>query len=150
MHELGIMTGVMDSTLATAKEAGATKVLSITLRIGRMTEAIEDALQFAFDAVKENTIAQDATLEVIMVEPKSVCLSCGTEYEHDRFHMLCPACESPFTQLVQGKELEIASIEVELPDEEDDENREDSKNGETRENGENGETGEGPATAPKE
>lgn len=119
MHELGIMTGVMESTLATAREAGATKVLSVTLRIGRMTEAIEDALLFAFDAVKEGTIAQDAELEVIMVEPRSVCLSCGAEYEHDRFHMLCPECESPFTQLVAGKELEIASIEVDLPDEDD-------------------------------
>lgn len=120
MHELGIMTGVMDSALASAQEAGATKVLTITLRIGRMTEAIEDALQFAFDAVKEGTIAQDAVLEVIMVEPRSICLSCGTEYDHDRFNMLCPECESPFTQLMQGKELEIASIEVELPDEDDD------------------------------
>ena len=34
--------------------------------------------------------------------------------------MLCPECGSPFLQLLEGKELQISSIEVDLPDEEDD------------------------------
>ena len=33
---------------------------------------------------------------------------------------LCPECGSPFLQLLEGKELQISSIEVDLPDEEDD------------------------------
>ena len=45
---------------------------------------------------------------------------CGERYEHDRFHMVCPSCGSPFTQLVAGKELRIDSIEVDVPDEEQD------------------------------
>ena len=120
MHELGIMTGVMDSATMAAQQAGADKILKITLRIGRMTEAIEDALQFAFEALAEGTMAEGAELEIIMVEPESICLSCGTEFEHDRFHMLCPDCGSPFIELMKGKELEIASLEVDIPDEEPD------------------------------
>ena len=34
--------------------------------------------------------------------------------------MLCPECGSPFLQLLEGKDLQISSIEVDLPDEEDD------------------------------
>ena len=120
MHELGIMTGVMQAVEDSAKQAGAEKVLKITLSVGVMTEAIEDALQFAFEALSEGTMCEGATLEINMVPPISVCAECGNEYEHDRFHMLCPECGSSFTQLIQGKELQIDSIEVDLPDEEAD------------------------------
>ena len=118
MHELGIMTSVMDVVVPTARDAGATKLLKVTLRMGEMTEAIEDALQFAFEVIKENDpFLQDAVLEVHMVSPKSICLDCGEEFTHDRFHMFCPHCESFATQLLEGREQEIESIEVDLPEE---------------------------------
>ena len=44
MHELGIMTGVMDAVVESARQAGATRVLKVSLAVGEMTEAIEDAL----------------------------------------------------------------------------------------------------------
>lgn len=119
MHELGIMTGVMDVVAASAKQAGATRVLKVSLSVGEMTEAIEDALRFAFEALSENTPCEGAELEIAMVRPKSRCLECGAEYEHDRFHMLCPECGSFATELIAGRELQIDSIEVDIPDEEE-------------------------------
>ena len=117
MHELGIMTGVMESVESVAREG----VLKVSLQVGVMTEAIEDALQFAFEALAENNdYFEGATLEVEMIQPKSICTQCGHEFTHDRFHMLCPECGSPFLQLLEGKELQISSIEVDLPDEEED------------------------------
>ena len=119
MHELGIMTGVMESVEQAAREAGADRVLKISLSVGVMTEAVEDALRFAFEALSKGTMSEGAEFVVTMIEPKSICLECGTEFTHDRFHVLCPACNSAFTQLIQGKELQIDSIEVDLPDEDE-------------------------------
>jgi len=119
VHELGIMTGVLDSVCASAKEAGATRVISVDLSIGEMTEAIEDALVFAFDALQdlqEYALCKGATLNLHLIGCKSRCLECGAEYEHDRFHPLCPNCESFATQLIAGREMQIDSIEVDLPD----------------------------------
>ena len=116
MHELGLMTGVMSSVTQAAEDAGAIRVTDITLSVGEMTEAIADALEFAFEALSEGTICEGAELHINMVRPKSRCQECGAEYEHDRFHMLCPKCESPFTELIAGKEMRIDSIEVDLPD----------------------------------
>ena len=117
MHELGIMTSVMESVKATALEAGADRVLKVSLSVGVMTEAIEDALQFAFEALAEaDPYFAGATLEVEMIQPKSICTQCGNEFTHDRFHMTCPECASPFLQLLEGKELQIAFIEVDIPD----------------------------------
>lgn len=117
MHELGIMSGVLESAESAAKDVGADRVLKVSLSVGVMTEAIEDALRFAFEALSEGTMFEGAELEITMIEPKSICLECGAEYTHDRLHMLCPECGSAFTELLQGKELRIDSIEVDIPDE---------------------------------
>lgn len=116
MHELGIMTGVVETVEKAARDAGATSVLKVNLAVGVMTEALEDALYFAFDVAKENTLLSEASLEIDMVQPKSMCNDCGTEFEHDRFHVRCPLCEGANTTLIAGKELQIESIEVDLPD----------------------------------
>lgn len=115
MHELGLMTGVMSSVQQAASQAGAVRVTDVNLVVGEMTEALEDALFFAFEALREGTICEDAALHITMVKPRSQCLECGTEYEHDRFHMLCPECGSFATRLLAGREMQIDSIEVDLP-----------------------------------
>ena len=84
--------------------------------MGEMTEAIEDALRFAFEALSEGTMA-DTPRAQTMIEAKSHCFECGAEYEHDRFHMLCPSCGGFATELIAGRALQIDSIEVDIPDE---------------------------------
>lgn len=119
MHEMGIISGVLDATIASAKDAGASKVTAVNLRVGEMTEAIEDALQFAFEALSEGTMCEGAELVIEMVKPTSLCFECANEFEHDRFHRACPECGSYETVLLSGRELDIASIEVDIPDEEE-------------------------------
>ena len=120
MHELGIMTGVMDAVTKSAHDAGADKVLKVTLSVGEMTECIQDALEFAFEALTEDDpFVRDAELTINMIKPKSRCLECGAEFEHDRFHMFCPECDSFATELLAGRELQIDSIEDDIPDDEE-------------------------------
>ena len=64
------------------------------------------------------TLYEGGELVLDFVKPKSHCLDCGAEFEHDRFHLLCPECGSRLTMVTEGKELHIASIEVDVPDEE--------------------------------
>lgn len=119
MHELGIMAGVMESVEQAARDAGALKVTEVRLTVGEMTEAIPDALQFAFEALQESSeLCKEAVLQVQMVRPKSHCLECDTTFEHDRYSMLCPECGSFALELLAGRELHIDSIEVDLPDDE--------------------------------
>ena len=103
-----------------AHDAGADKVLKVTLSVGEMTECIQDALEFAFEALTEDDpFVRDAELTINMIKPKSRCLECGAEFEHDRFHMFCPECDSFATELLAGRELQIDSIEVDIPDDEE-------------------------------
>lgn len=119
MHEMSIIAGVLDSVTPAATQAGAQRVLRIVLRIGDMTEVVDEALDFAFEVLTEGTICEGAELQVVKVHPRSVCFECGHEFDHDRFHRACPQCNSMKTQVMQGREMEIESIEVDLPDEPD-------------------------------
>ena len=116
MHEMSIVAGVIDAVVPSAEQAGAERVLAIVLRIGDMTEVVDEALEFAFEALTEGTLCEGAELRVTKVHPRSVCFECGNEFDHDRFHRACPACGSYETRVVAGKELEIESIEVDLPE----------------------------------
>jgi len=116
MHEIGLMMSILESVEESAREAGATRVTRIDLSVGEMTEAVGEALEFAFDALTEGTLCEGAQLQVEYVKPFSRCLDCGCEFEHDRYHLACPDCDSWNTRLLAGRDLFIKSIEVDLPD----------------------------------
>ena len=85
MHELGIMTGVIEAAEKAARDSGATRLLKVNLSIGEMTEAIEDALVFAWEALTEDDpYAKGAELTINMIKPKSRCLECGAVFEHEQ------------------------------------------------------------------
>ena len=95
MHELGLVSGILDVCTKTAREAGASRVVSVSLRIGDMAEVNEESMDFAWDILREDDpLTAEATMQVEYVRPRSVCVQCGTEFEHDRFHLRCPSCGS--------------------------------------------------------
>ncbi len=111
------MSGVADTVVESARQAGAERVISVHLRIGDMAEVMDEALQFAWEVLRdEDPLTKDAELEVDYVHPRSLCVSCGNEFEHDRFHLRCPACGSAETMLLSGRELDIVGIDIETPD----------------------------------
>lgn len=116
MHEMGLMMSIIESVEESARQAGATSVIRIDLSVGEMTEAVGEALTFAFDALTEGTLCQGAQLDIEYIKPLSRCLDCGEEFEHDRYHMACPVCDSWNTTLLAGRDLYIKSIEVDIPD----------------------------------
>ena len=126
MHELGLVSGILDVAVKTAREAGASRVVSVSLRIGDMAEVNEESMDFAWDILREDDpLTAEATMQVEYVRPRSVCVQCGNEFEHDRFHLRCPACGSGQTMLLAGREMDIVSMEIETPDEDDEDEQQD-------------------------
>jgi hydrogenase nickel incorporation protein HypA/HybF len=116
VHEISLMTGLLEAVEEAARDAGAERVVAISLTIGDMTEVVPESLTFAFDALTPDTMCEGAELKVTYVHPKSRCLDCGIEFEHDRYHLICPSCGSLTTTLIAGREMLIDNIEVDLPD----------------------------------
>lgn len=115
---MGITQGILAASFEAAEKAGAKRIKEIHVTVGELTEIQEFALQFAFEALTPDTMAEGAVLKVNHVGARSHCNDCGTDYDHDRFQMVCTQCESLNVNLVQGRELLIDCIETEDTDEE--------------------------------
>lgn len=113
MHEMGITKGIIDASVEAAEKAGAVRIVRIDVSVGELTEIVETALHFAFDALAPGTLAEGAELNVTMVTPRSHCDDCDIDFDHDRFQMLCPECGSFLVTPLAGRELQIDSIETE-------------------------------------
>ena len=107
----------MDSALSLALEqankAGATRVHVIRLRIGALSGVVPEALQFAFETLVPGTLADGAALDIENVAPRFWCTACGREFQSEDFFGECPKCHEPSGDLRAGRELELASMEVE-------------------------------------
>ena len=64
MHELALMTTVVERVCATAKAEGARRVTDIRLVCGEMSGVVPDALEFCFDVCAAGTLAAGATLHI--------------------------------------------------------------------------------------
>ncbi len=119
MHELSIATSVIESASEHARQAGAARVLAVTLRIGRLSCVHEDALRYSFELVREGTLLAEASLTVTPVPVRIWCPTCNTERELPGIQRFaCPVCETRSGDIRAGRELEIESITLDLPAEE--------------------------------
>jgi hydrogenase nickel incorporation protein HypA/HybF len=112
MHELSIMQGALDLALDQARQAGATRIHQVRLRIGVLSGVVPDALQFAFEALAPGTLAEGATLAIEPVPARFWCRACAREFECDDMIGECPACHGLSGDLRAGREMELASLEV--------------------------------------
>jgi len=113
MHEVSIMTEALRLAEDAARSAEATRVRKLRLRVGSLSGVVPDALRFAFDVVRQNTLAADATLEIETVTAACWCVTCQAEFECADFFNECPRCNEPAGDLRRGREMEIADVEVE-------------------------------------
>jgi len=113
MHEMSLMAGIFEIINQHLANYPGARVLKVTLKVGQMTNAVPEALEFCFAAFAKGTAAQDAQLEIIRVHLKVKCRECGNESEPEEYKFLCSHCGSPAVEIIQGRELAIESMEVE-------------------------------------
>lgn len=106
---MSIAQGVIDIVLQHATG----KVKTIRVRIGRMTEILPDSLRFCFEAIREDTVGRDAELVIEEVPVRCSCLKCNSEFELQRFIMICPNCSATELEILSGNELEVVELEEE-------------------------------------
>lgn len=107
------MEGAMRQVLDAAQQAEASRVLEIRLRIGVLSSVVPESLQFAFEAVAKGTMAQHARLIIESIPARYWCEPCQQEFESTRLLAVCPHCDTLSRELRSGREMELASVEVE-------------------------------------
>ena len=114
MHETALALSILDIIVEKCSEAGGKRVDSVRLRIGKAAGVLPDALTFAFDAAKANTIAEHAALVIENVPVSGVCAECKKDFtvETTQYVFACPHCGSKFFEIKSGREMEIVDMEI--------------------------------------
>ena len=113
MHELSIANSIVEIATDHARNHGADKIQAITLRVGALSCVHKSALEFSFELVTKETMLEGARLHFIDVPVAIFCENCSREVELTGiqcFH--CPDCDTPSSDIRQGQELHIDTIEV--------------------------------------
>ena len=112
MHEVTLMSEAVRMALVTAQIAGGQRVSVLRLRVGKLSSAEPSALRFAFDVVCRGTPAEGARLEIEPIPAVGWCPTCRAEFAGADFVNECPVCHNVSGELRRGRELEIASVEI--------------------------------------
>ena len=114
MHELSIVSSIVDSVTESLKACPGARVLEVRLRVGALAAVVEDSLQFCWGIATDGSELAGARLVVNTVPVTVHCAACGKGGVLESLqHFRCPNCGAPATDVRSGRELEIESVEIE-------------------------------------
>ena len=121
MHELSLAQSMVETVEATLRsqgigvgEAKPPRILALKLLIGALAGVHEESLSFCYELATAGTLLEGSKLVVVQLPIIAWCPGCQAEIELpslQNFH--CPTCASALSDIRQGRELEIDSVEVE-------------------------------------
>lgn len=115
MHELSVMTSLLNLSLAKLEEQHLTKIHTISLKVGVMQGYEERWLQHYFNELSRGTSAEGAILHIEMTPIVFRCRECGREFAFDAHgsdDCSCPKCHGFSYDMISGKEFMIEQMEA--------------------------------------
>ncbi|MBS1793839.1 MAG: hydrogenase maturation nickel metallochaperone HypA [Acidobacteria bacterium] len=113
MHELSIACSIVETVEEVLPDENST-VKTVFLKIGAMSGVVRDALLFSFEVAAQDTRAAGAVLEIEEIPVVVHCDPCGKDTELGNPPIFrCAFCGQSTAKILQGKEMEIVSIEIE-------------------------------------
>lgn len=113
MHEMSIAQGIMDIALDVANKHEAKQIKNIVLDIGILSGIEVQALEFSFEVISRDTLAQGAKLVINNIPLRAKCLDCDHEFAADNYIFRCPKCQSILIDIKSGRELQVKSVDIE-------------------------------------
>ncbi|PKN34811.1 MAG: hydrogenase maturation nickel metallochaperone HypA [Deltaproteobacteria bacterium HGW-Deltaproteobacteria-19] len=115
MHELPVMESVLKIVLGHAERNRVRKIVAIHLKVGELSDLIEDWMQRYFDYVSKGTLAEGAVLKIQKIPVRFRCSGCSSEFTADvrkEAEIRCPECGADRPTLISGREYFIENMEV--------------------------------------
>lgn len=112
MHEMSLCESVIRILESEAERQGFSRVKVVRLEIGRLSQVEPEAMRFCFEAVKRDTIAAEAALEILGPPGQAWCMDCSKAIEIARRYDPCPHCGGHRLQVTGGEEMRIKELEV--------------------------------------
>jgi len=112
MHELPVAERILEIALKAAQEADAREIVKIHLAIGQLSSFLDDSIQFYWDIIAKDTIAEGAQLEFRRIKAMFHCQNCSHEFVVSSDSFQCPSCASDVVKLISGNEFFLEAIDI--------------------------------------
>lgn len=111
MHEVSIVRDIIHN-LEEHYGNRFSEISSVKIEAGLLCNVQPILIQNAFEAlVLEDPRLENIDLQVILLPIIAHCKSCEEDFEVKRHRFVCPNCETPSRNIVQGEELRISQVE---------------------------------------
>ncbi len=116
MHEMSLAEEITTIVRQHLPSGPSSRLRSVTVRLGALSGVVPESLSFCFSVLAQESGLDDARLVIEHVPAEIACGSCGGRNRVEPESIRCPACGSGLVSIVAGRELQVASLEVEEDD----------------------------------
>ncbi|MFH1279857.1 MAG: hydrogenase maturation nickel metallochaperone HypA [Candidatus Eisenbacteria bacterium] len=112
MHEAGVARSILDIVERTAADYPGAEVRAVHVSVGALAHIDDDALRFAFDALKPETAAGGVELRIERKRLTGACRECGEGFETDSLETPCPGCGGGAVDWGGEHETHVIAVDV--------------------------------------
>ena len=116
VHEFSVCQDLLRQVEDLARVHHARTVTMIRLQLGPLSGIEASLLEQAFTVARAGTVAAAAVLTTETLPVQVRCGACGAVSMVASNHLVCGTCGDWHTELVSGDELLLASVELEIED----------------------------------
>lgn len=115
MHEMSLAQDIVASIREQVGTERLPLVTNVTMEIGTASGVVAESLQFAFDAIVQDTSLSSVRMNTIIVPFVVHCYHCGNDSQNDGGYMICSHCDSSDVAIISGADLILKQIELKEP-----------------------------------
>ncbi|MCK5242347.1 hydrogenase maturation nickel metallochaperone HypA [bacterium] len=118
MHEFSICQNLVDAIVneVNAIQPLPKRLLKVHVALGHLRQIIPEYLQFAYEVLIKDTVAEGSELLVRTVPLEVKCRKCQWQGEIERQAFICKSCGSTELEMLTGMELYLENLEIEVED----------------------------------
>ena len=113
MHELAVSESILEIAIRHAQEQNAVRITDMYLVLGQWSSIVDDSIQFYWEIIAKDTIAEKATLHFRRIPAELQCMTCFEKYHPTDKELVCPNCHGVGAKIIKGEEFSLESIDVE-------------------------------------
>jgi hydrogenase nickel incorporation protein HypA/HybF len=116
MHELSIAMSIIELCEEEAERRGAS-VTAVHLKLGKLSGVVRSALESAYGLACEGTGLEGSRLIIEEIPVLVYCPKCLISRPLPSIQwFVCPECQTPVSEVLEGRELLVTALEIDTPD----------------------------------
>ncbi len=112
MHEAHLIDAVIEKVQQVAEEHGASRVLSVDIKLGELSEFSPESLEMYFRFKSKGTMAESAALNIKVEQAQARCAACGAQFKPEDTVCACPQCGDLRVEILSGQGIALTSVEL--------------------------------------